>query len=53
MGEYFADYDDDTNCWGVFHTDQDSGHCWALFSTQQEADQYARELNTGVDTHSY
>lgn len=60
MGEYFADYDSDTGCWGVFHTDQDSGHCWALFSTQEEAEQYAEELNdvrlqidTGVDTHPY
>ena len=45
MGEYFADYDDDTNCWGVFHTDKNPGHCFALFSTEYEAVNYANERN--------
>lgn len=45
MGEYYADYDQGSNCWGVFHTDNQPNYCRALFSTQEEAEEYAAKLN--------
>ena len=42
MGEYYADYDDTTACWGVFHTDKRPGHCYALFTTEQEATEWVQ-----------
>ena len=46
MREYYADLDEATACWGVFHTDLRSGYCYALYTTQQEAEEQAQELNT-------
>ena len=44
MGEYYADYDNTTACWGVFHTDKRPGYCYALFTTQEEAAEFAAAL---------
>ena len=44
MGEYYADYDEASACWGVFHTDKHPGFCYALFTTQEEAAEYAAAL---------
>lgn len=43
MGEYYVDYDNDSACWGVFHTDKRPGYCYALFTTEEEAEEWARE----------
>lgn len=43
MGEYYVDYDNDSACWGVFHTDKRPGYCYALFTTREEAEEWARE----------
>lgn len=42
---YYADYDRESACWGVFHTDVNPNWCRALFSVQEEAEEYASELN--------
>ena len=44
MGEYYADYDEASACWGVFHTDKRPGYCYALFTTQEEAAEFAAAL---------
>ena len=48
MGEYYADHDEASACWGVFHTDKRPGYCYALFTTQEEAAEYATALAAGA-----
>jgi hypothetical protein len=43
MGEYYADYDEDSACWGIFHTD--GPFCYALYAAEQEAEESAEKLN--------
>ena len=43
MGEYFADYDDQSQCWGVFHT-EGTGFCYGLYASEQEAEQHVADL---------
>jgi hypothetical protein len=44
-GEYYADYDEDTKMWCVFHTDKGEGKAFASFATKKEADAYAKRKN--------
>lgn len=37
MGEYFADYDDGSGMWCVFHTDTNSGFAYASFFSEELA----------------
>jgi len=46
IGEYFADYDEQSQCWGVFHTEGD-GFCYELYASDQEAEQRTAALNQG------
>lgn len=52
-GEYYADYDEESDSWGVFHTDGvgdfDSGHCFALHSSESEAEADAKERNKKLE----
>jgi len=48
MGEYFADYDEYSGCWGVFHTEGD-GFCYALFASEEEAVDYAACSNYNAE----
>ncbi len=43
-GEYYADFDSGSECWGVFHTEGD-GFCYALFTSCAEAETYATNKN--------
>ena len=49
MGEYFADYDERSECWGVFHT-EGNGFCYALFASEEEAVDYAACSNSSCET---
>lgn len=46
-GEYFADYDHETELWCVFHTDIKQGHAYANYSTQEQAEAEAEKRNKG------
>ena len=37
-GEKYVDFDESTNCWGVFGTE--SGFCYELFSSEKEANDF-------------
>lgn len=43
MGEYYVEYDQESACWGVFHTDKRPGYCYALFTTETEAKEWVQE----------
>lgn len=47
MGEYYTDFDVESGCWGVFHTEGD-GYCHALYSSEDEALMHV-DLMNGVD----
>lgn len=42
-GEYYADYDEKTGLWCIFHTE--NGHAYASYSDKYEAERRAKELN--------
>lgn len=42
-GEYYADLDEETNMWCVFHTE--SSHAFASYVTRVEAERDATERN--------
>ena len=44
MGEYFVEYDEDSQCWGIFHTDS-GPRCYSLYASKLEAEAMAREMN--------
>ncbi len=45
VGEYYADKDEETGQYGVFHTDKEPGFAFALFSDEAEAREDARKRN--------
>lgn len=45
IGEYFADYDEDSASWCIFHTDYKTGFAFKSFASQQEAESRAEEMN--------
>jgi|GEM_PF-5505995 len=45
IGEYFAEYDEDSASYCVFHTDFKSGFAFSSFSSEQEAERNAKERN--------
>jgi len=44
-GEYFADYDQETGLFCVFHTDFKTGHSFSSYTTLAEAGRDAEERN--------
>jgi hypothetical protein len=54
MSEYYADYDEDTALWCVFHTEKDD-FAFATFADEQSAKDKAAEYNKGplFDSEKY
>ena len=50
-GEYYAEYDEDSGMWCVFHTDLRSGFAYASFSCQDEAEAEADRRQKNQDEH--
>lgn len=44
-GEFFADYDETSASWCVFHTDVRQGHAYRSYREGREAQDAAREMN--------
>lgn len=42
-GTFYADYDPDSDCWGVFGSE--SGFCYHLFANSGDADEHAEHMN--------
>lgn len=47
-GEYYVDLDEESGCWGVFHTDVYPNFCRALFTVKEEAEEYCKESNRKI-----
>lgn len=45
IGEYYADYDEDSKMWCVFHTDKKAGYAYSSWASRYNAEQDARERN--------
>jgi hypothetical protein len=45
IGEYYAEYDDTSALYCVFHTDINSGHAYSSWATMEEAEQAAKDAN--------
>lgn len=45
IGKFFADYDEDTDSWCVFHTDYKTGFAFSSWATREQAEQDAKERN--------
>lgn len=45
-GEYYADYDDETGTYCVFHTE--NNRAFASFSDKEEAENVAAEMNSSL-----
>ena len=48
-GEYFADYDENTGVWGVFHTDYNTGHAFSTWGDQRTAELEAERKNKDLE----
>ena len=44
-GEYFADFDEGTGMWCVFHTHLDTGHAYRSYLDRKEAERKAADMN--------
>jgi len=44
-GEYFADYDEETESYCVFHTDFKTGHAFSSYTSPEQAEKDAEERN--------
>lgn len=45
IGEYYADYDEDSAMWCVFHTDKKSGFAYASYASEELATDDANRRN--------
>ena len=45
MGEYFVDYDEDSNSYCIFHTDIKTGFAYKSFASEEEAERVCKEMN--------
>ena len=45
IGEYFADYDEETESYCVFHTDYKTGHAFSSWTSMAQAEKDAEERN--------
>jgi len=45
IGEYFADYDEETELYCVFHTDFKTGHAFSSWGGMEEAERDAEQRN--------
>jgi len=46
VGYYFAEYDDDSQSYCVFHTGLNSGRAYSSFSSMREAERDAEQRNS-------
>jgi hypothetical protein len=44
-GCFYADFDESTNCWCVFHTDLFDGKAFGTYAAEFQAEKRAEELN--------
>lgn len=45
LGCYYADYDEETAMWCVFHSDLKSGHAYSSWADEQSAEADAADRN--------
>lgn len=45
QGEYYADFDEESGLWCVFHTDLNSGHAYSSWASQIQAEEDAAKRN--------
>lgn len=50
MGEFYAEYDEESASWCVFHTGGE--HAYSSWSGQEEAEEDARRLNEPMATYA-
>jgi len=45
-GEYFADYDEESGSWCIFHTDYKTGFAFASYASKEEAEEKTEKRNS-------
>lgn len=45
VGEYYAELDEDSDMWCVFHTDKNSGKAYSSWASKSEAEKDAARRN--------